>query len=96
MSFQAEFCKALEELETDRKFVVDKWYRKEVGYGHSYSVCVCVCVRGRKRERAREREREVMFVCVCSVVVWNVCRVQESVAYKNMTYLITFCRNQSS
>ena len=40
------------------------------------SVCVCVC----------ERERGV--ICVCSLVVWNVCLVQESVMCKNMTYFI--------
>ena len=38
------------------------------------------------RETASERERS--DVCVCSIVVWNVCHVQESVMYKNMTYFI--------
>lgn len=27
---QAEFCKALEEQDGEKKFQVDKWYRKEV------------------------------------------------------------------
>ena len=56
---------------------------RERGGGECFKylcVCVCVCV------WMRERERGVMCVCVCVcfLVVWNVCRVQESVTYKNM------------
>ena len=55
-------------------------YRERVGVRAECFkyVCVCVCV------RERERERSDFFggVCACSLVIWNVCRVQESVTYK--------------
>ena len=36
---------------------------------------------------------------MCSLVIWNVCRVQESATYKKYDVfynLIMFCRNQSN
>ncbi|KAK7107170.1 oxygen-dependent coproporphyrinogen-III oxidase-like [Littorina saxatilis] len=47
MRIQADFCRALEELDGEKKFVVDKWHRKEGGGG-----ITCVLQDGTTFEKA--------------------------------------------